>query len=89
MKEYIIKYNLSSLVDKLDLNQEINMTTNLSLGEAKQIALLRFMISKKKVYIIDELSASLDREWSDKVESIISDKSKNSIIIRIEHSFNN
>lgn len=65
------------------------MTTNLSLGEAKQIALLRFMISKKKVYIIDELSASLDREWSDKVESIISDKSKNSIIIRIEHSFNN
>ncbi len=82
---YIEKYNLFYLTSNIDWNRVITSKNDLSLGEQKQIQIFRLLLANKDVYLIDELSASLDINWKEKLEQILNDKKKDSIVISIEH----
>lgn len=82
---YIKKYDLFHLSSNIEWNRVITSKNDLSLGEQKQIQIFRLLLSNKDLYLIDELEASLDKSWKEKLERIINDKKKDSIVISIEH----
>lgn len=86
--EKILKiYGFKELTENIDFNKQLTIDSQLSLGEKKQIALLRLVITRKPALIVDELAASLDKEWTKQLEEILKSKQSNSIIIRIEHKY--
>lgn len=68
----IKKLNLDYLLDRF-ANNELNteMVSRLSGGEKQRIALARAMVGKPQVYMLDEITSSLDEQNAREIEEIL------------------
>ena len=66
------KLNLDYLLDRF-ANNELNteMVSRLSGGEKQRIALARAMVGKPQVYMLDEITSSLDEQNAREIEEIL------------------
>ncbi|KAH3019698.1 hypothetical protein KXW60_006066 [Aspergillus fumigatus] len=69
---------------KLDETVELN-GRNFSQGERQLITLARAMVSKHKILIIDEGTASLDRSSEDRIMAVLRDRFSECTVIAISH----
>ena len=93
MGRNISKERYYEIVEKLNLNylleryrgQKITpeIVETLSGGERQRIALARAMVGSPEVYLLDEVTSSLDRENAEMVESAL--LSENAMLIHVCH----
>lgn len=73
--------------DKELLNEILlNDGKNISGGEAQRLALCRAIVQDRKIIILDEVTANLDKKTEDDIVSLIYDNFKNKTVIIITHS---
>ena len=73
--------------DKELLNEILlNDGKNISGGEAQRLALCRAIVQDRKIIILDEVTAYLDKKTEDDIVSLIYDNFKNKTVIIITHS---
>lgn len=80
---YFEKLGLSHLLESLDI--EDNYSTMLSLGEQQRIAIIRALIIKPKLLIMDEASSALDESNEDLAYNLIKENLKTSIVLSVGH----
>lgn len=71
-----------TLLDEILLNDG----KNISGGEAQRLALCRAIVQDRKIIILDEVTANLDKKTEDDIVSLIYDNFKNKTVIIITHS---
>ncbi|WP_071126425.1 ABC transporter ATP-binding protein [Peptoniphilus lacydonensis] len=77
-----------SMIEDKTLLDEIllNDGKNISGGEAQRLALCRAIVQDRKIIILDEVTANLDKKTEDDIVSLIYDNFKNKTVIIITHS---
>ncbi|QGS52378.1 ATP-binding cassette domain-containing protein [Spiroplasma tabanidicola] len=79
------KVNLSKVLEENGLDGVINFESkNLSGGELQRVAIARAIVEDKQVMIMDEITASLDKENRESIENLIG--SLNKTILYISHT---
>lgn len=83
-EKIIRKLNLTYLIERFT-NQELDeeAVANLSGGEKQRIALARAMIGKPEVYLLDEITSSLDAQNAYEIEKMILEE--NAMVIHACH----
>lgn len=84
VKEMLIHFDLKELSENLDypINASEN---NLSGGEKQRLYLALVSLIERDVYILDEITANLDKINEEKALSMLSKKSKQALVILISH----
>lgn len=84
VKEMLVHFDLKELSENLDY--PINACeNNLSGGEKQRLYLTLVSLIERDVYILDEITANLDKINEEKALSMLSQKSKQALIILISH----
>ena len=66
------KLNLGYLLERFsDVELDTEMVAKLSGGEKQRIALARAMVGKPQVYLLDEITSSLDEQNAREMEEIL------------------
>lgn len=87
--ESMKKYDLLDFVNNLELKLDTLVGENgkmLSPGQKQQISLLRLIMSRKDIYIFDEITSSIDKNNSEKINKAVNKLKKESIVIIITHN---
>lgn len=89
-KEKIDESYLKKIIQFLELEiigkySTKNLKDTLSKGEQEKIQLVRLLISKQSLILLDEVLSGLDKEMKKKTISKIKEKSKDKIIVIISH----
>ncbi len=84
IKKALIKFDLSELSANLDYLVNAS-EANLSGGEKQRLYLALISLIEKDVYILDEITANLDKENEVKALSMLKNKAKSAIVILISH----
>jgi ABC-type bacteriocin/lantibiotic exporter with double-glycine peptidase domain len=75
--------NLNNLIkENININEA---TSNLSIGEKQRLALLRELIKKPQVLILDEVTSSIDQKSINLIISYIKLLKKNVTIVAVTH----
>lgn len=84
VKEMLIHFDLKELSENLDypINASEN---NLSGGEKQRLYLALVSLIKRDVYILDEITANLDKINEEKALSMLTKKAKQALVILISH----
>ncbi len=84
VKEMLIYFDLKELSENLyyPINASEN---NLSGGEKQRLYLALVSLIERDVYILDEITANLDKENEEKALSMLNQKSKQALVILISH----
>ncbi|QBQ07369.1 ABC transporter ATP-binding protein [Spiroplasma gladiatoris] len=83
--EALKKVNLSSLLKDNTLDTVINYDNkNFSGGELQRIAIARALVDEKQVMIMDEITASLDKENRQNIENLVGELDKT--VLYISHT---
>ena len=83
IKELMNKMNIGYLIERLELTE--NWSVSLSLGEQQKIAILRAIIHKPDILIMDESTSSLTEGDENLAYNFIKEKLPNAIIISVGH----
>lgn len=84
VKEMLVHFDLKELSENLDY--QINASeNNLSGGEKQRLYLTLVSLIERDVYILDEITANLDKINEEKALSMLSKKAKQTIVILISH----
>lgn len=84
IKKALIHFDLKELSENLDY--QINASeNNLSGGEKQRLYLTLVSLIERDVYILDEITANLDKINEEKALSMLSQKSKQALVILISH----
>lgn len=84
VKETLIHFDLKELSENLDY--QINASeNNLSGGEKQRLYLALVSLIERDVYILDEITANLDKINEEKALSMLTKKSKQALVILISH----
>ncbi len=83
IEHYMDKLNLSHLTDKLDVVD--NWSSILSLGEQQRIAIIRALIIKPDILVLDEASSAMDEQLELNSYSLLKDNLAGSIILSVGH----
>jgi tungstate transport system ATP-binding protein len=87
MSKNQINYEIDKILDYLDLMPlKHQKATNLSVGETQKIALIRAMIFKPKLLLLDEPTSNIDNKAIIKVETLIREYAKDNTVIMVTHS---
>ena len=82
----IKEFGLGYLIENDNLEFFINENgSNLSLGERQLICIIRTLLKKTKILIMDEATGSLDYKTEDLIQNIINEKLKETTVINIPH----
>lgn len=81
--KHLQKLNLPQLIDRID-NIE-NWSASLSLGEQQKIAIIRAIITKPDILIMDEASSALSPEDEEKSYKYLREQMPESCIISVGH----
>lgn len=84
LKSLLVDLQLDKTLDIQHLNQNIPVST-LSGGEAKRLALLRTLITKKPITIIDEPTSAMDRKTATIVWKVLQKAFHKKTLICITH----
>jgi len=80
----LVHFDLKELSENLDY--QINASeNNLSGGEKQRLYLTLVSLIERDVYILDEITANLDKINEEKALSMLSKKAKQTIVILISH----
>lgn len=84
VKERLIHFDLKELSENLDypINASEN---NLSGGEKQRLYLALVSLIERDVYLLDEITANLDKVNEEKALSMLAKKSKQALVILISH----
>lgn len=84
VKEMLVHFDLKELSENLDypINASEN---NLSGGEKQRLYLTLVSLIERDVYILDEITANLDKINEEKALSMLSKKAKQALVILISH----
>ncbi len=84
VKEMLVHFDLKELSENLDypINASEN---NLSGGEKQRLYLALVALIERDVYILDEITANLDKINEEKALSMLSKKAKQALVILISH----
>ncbi len=88
INDYINEFSLDPLISNLSdgLNSKISEdSSNLSGGEKQRICIIRELLKKSSVLILDEYTSSLDTITENKIQSKLMNLAKNKMIIMIAH----
>ena len=84
VKSALVHFDLKELSE--NLNYPINASeNNLSGGEKQRLYLALVSLIERDVYILDEITANLDKANEEKALSMLSQKSKQALVILISH----
>lgn len=84
LKSLIVDLHLHKTLDIQNLKQNVPVAT-LSGGEAKRLALLRTLITKKPITIIDEPTSAMDKKTAGVVWKILRKAFRKKTLICITH----
>ena len=86
MIQLLSEFNLSHLTDKL--NETNDWGNVLSMGEQQRLIIIRTILHKPDVAIMDEPTASMDKETERKALSLMFSELKNTAFLIVSHSDN-
>ncbi len=84
IKKALMEFDLPELSANLDYRVNAS-EANLSGGEKQRLYLALISLIEKDVYILDEITANLDKENEAKALSMLKNKAKSAIVILISH----
>ena len=83
--------NLDEYVAKLDDNldaQVLEYGSNLSVGQRQLLCIVRVLLKKPQILLMDEATSSIDQKTDILIQNIVKEKFKNATIITIAHRLN-
>lgn len=79
----IKKLNLNDIIT--DLNQKLDKNVQLSVGQKQMLCIGRTILSKNKIVVLDEITASFDQETDEMIDKIIDENFQSCTMIIIAH----
>ena len=90
IEELLTKFNQFQNNNRFNLNFKISENgNNLSYGEKQIISIIRALIKKSKITILDEATSNIDYDIEKKIFDIIYDYKKDNTIITVSHRIKN
>jgi putative ATP-binding cassette transporter len=84
-EEYFRLLGLGRFVSELDNPDETNWALTLSLGEQQRVAIIRALLLRPRLLILDEASSALDEDTENLVYTLLRKELPESVIISVGH----